>query len=59
MDNSSIEEELVPYGQAKDAAARNANLQPFNVAGVVAQHRSYTPTQTNLTTMKLTTTMAS
>jgi hypothetical protein len=31
-----IEEELVPQGQAKDAAARNANLQPFNVAGVVA-----------------------
>ena len=32
----SIEEELVPQGQAKDAAARNANLQPFDVAGVVA-----------------------
>jgi len=31
-----IEEELVPQGQAKDAAARNANLQPFDVAGVVA-----------------------
>jgi hypothetical protein len=32
----SIEEELVPQGQAEDAAARNANLQPFDVAGVVA-----------------------
>ena len=31
-----IEEELVPQGRAKDAAACNANLQPFNVAGVVA-----------------------
>jgi len=31
-----IEEELVPQGQAKDAAARNANIQPFYVAGVVA-----------------------
>jgi hypothetical protein len=30
----SIEEELVPQGQAKDAAARNANLQSFDVAGV-------------------------
>jgi hypothetical protein len=28
----SIEEELVPQGRAKNAAARNANLQPFNVA---------------------------
>jgi hypothetical protein len=32
----SIEEELVPQGQAKDAVARNANLQLFDVAGVVA-----------------------
>ena len=32
----SIEVELVPQGQAKDAAARNANIQPFDVAGVVA-----------------------
>jgi hypothetical protein len=32
----SIEEELVPQGRAKDAAARNANLQPFNIAGVAA-----------------------
>jgi hypothetical protein len=32
----SIEEELVPQGQAKDAAARNANLRPFDVSGVVA-----------------------
>jgi hypothetical protein len=32
----SIEEELVPQGQAKDAAACNANIQPFDVAGVVA-----------------------
>ena len=31
-----IEEELVPQGRAEDAAARNANLQPFNVAGVEA-----------------------
>ncbi len=30
----SIEEELVPQGE--DAAARNANLRPFDVAGVVA-----------------------
>jgi hypothetical protein len=32
----SIEEELVPQGQAEDAAAPNANIQPFDVAGVVA-----------------------
>ena len=32
----SIKEELVPQGQAEDAAARNANIQPFDVAGVVA-----------------------
>ncbi len=32
----SIEEELVPQGQAEDAAACNANLQPFHVAGVEA-----------------------
>ncbi len=32
----SIKEELVTQGQAKDAAACNANLQPFNVAGVAA-----------------------
>ncbi len=31
----SIEEEFVPQGRAKDAVARNANLQPFDVAGVV------------------------
>ena len=31
-----IEEELVPQGRAEDATARNANLQPFNVAGVEA-----------------------
>ena len=37
---SSIEEELVPQGQAKDAAACNANLQQFNVAGVAAAIRS-------------------
>jgi hypothetical protein len=30
----SIEEELVPQGHAKDAAARNANLRRFDVAGV-------------------------
>ncbi len=29
-----IEEELVPQGQAKDAVACNANLQPFDVARV-------------------------
>ncbi len=33
---SSIEEELFPQGQAEDAAARNANLQPFDITGVVA-----------------------
>jgi hypothetical protein len=32
----SIQVELVPQGQAKDAAACNANIQPFDVAGVVA-----------------------
>jgi hypothetical protein len=32
----SIEEELFPQGQAEDAAARNANLQPFDITGVVA-----------------------
>jgi len=32
----SIKEELVPQGQAEDAAARNANLQPFVLAGVEA-----------------------
>ena len=32
----SIEEELVTQGQAEDAAARNANLQPFDVTGVAA-----------------------
>jgi hypothetical protein len=32
----SIEEELVPQGRAKDAAACNANLRPFDVAGVAA-----------------------
>jgi hypothetical protein len=32
----SIKEELVPQGRAEDAAACNANLQPFDVAGVVA-----------------------
>ena len=32
----SIEEELVPQGQTKDAAARNANLRLFDIAGVVA-----------------------
>ncbi len=32
----SIEEELVPQGQDEDAAACNANLQPFDVAGVAA-----------------------
>jgi hypothetical protein len=32
----SIEEELVPQGRAEDAAARNANLWPFDVAGVAA-----------------------
>ncbi len=31
-----IEEELVPQGRAEDAAARNANLQPFDVTGVAA-----------------------
>ncbi len=30
----SIEEELLPQGQAEDAAACNANLQSFDVAGV-------------------------
>ncbi len=29
-----IEEELVPQGCAKDAAARNTNLEPFNVTGL-------------------------
>jgi hypothetical protein len=32
----SIEEELVPQGRAKDAVACNANLRPFDVAGVAA-----------------------
>jgi len=32
----SIEEELVPQGRAEDAAACNANLQPFDVAGMEA-----------------------
>ena len=32
----SIEVELVPQGQAEDAAARNANIQPFDIAGVMA-----------------------
>jgi hypothetical protein len=32
----SIEAELIPHGGAKDAAARNANLWSFNVAGVAA-----------------------
>jgi hypothetical protein len=32
----SIEEELVTQGQAEDTTACNANLRPFNVAGVVA-----------------------
>ena len=32
----SIKEELVPQGRAEDAVACNANLQPFDVAGVVA-----------------------
>jgi hypothetical protein len=31
-----IKEELVPQGHAKDAASCNANLRPFNVAGVAA-----------------------
>jgi hypothetical protein len=31
-----IKEELIPQGHAKDATALNANLVPFNVAGVVA-----------------------
>jgi hypothetical protein len=31
----SIEEELVPQGRAEDATACNANLQPFQIAGVV------------------------
>ena len=31
-----IEEELVSQGRAKDAAARNANLQPLDVTGVGA-----------------------
>ena len=31
-----IKEELVPQGRAEDAVACNANLQPFDVAGVVA-----------------------
>ena len=33
---TSIEEKLIPQGRVEDAAARNANLQPFDVAGVVA-----------------------
>jgi hypothetical protein len=32
----SIEVELVPQGRAKDAAARNANIQPLDIAGVWA-----------------------
>ena len=32
----SIEKELVLQGQAEEAAARNANLQPFDIAGVGA-----------------------
>jgi hypothetical protein len=32
----SIEEELVPQGHAKDAAACNANLRPFDITGVAA-----------------------
>ena len=31
----SIKEELFPQGQADDDAAHNANLRPFDVAGVV------------------------
>jgi hypothetical protein len=31
-----IEEEMVPQGRVEDAAARNANLQQFDVAGVEA-----------------------
>ena len=30
----SIEPDLIPHGQAEDAAARNANQEPFDVVGV-------------------------
>ncbi len=30
----SIETDLIPHGQAEDAAARNANQEPFDVVGV-------------------------
>ena len=30
----SIEPDLIPHGQAEDAAMRNANQEPFNVVGV-------------------------
>jgi hypothetical protein len=30
----SIEPDLLPHGQAEDAAARNANQEPFDVVGV-------------------------
>jgi hypothetical protein len=29
-----MEDEIEPQGRAKDAAARNANLEPINAAGV-------------------------
>jgi hypothetical protein len=32
----SIEEEVIPQGRAKDSAACNTNLEPFDVAGVAA-----------------------
>ena len=35
----SMEVELVPQGHAEDAAARNANIQPLNIAGVWAGRR--------------------
>ncbi len=32
----SIEDEIKPQGCAKDAAVQNANIEPFNIAGVEA-----------------------
>ena len=55
-----IKEELIPQGRAEDAAARNTNLQPLDVAGVGGLRcHLYKPMWTNLTTTKVTTTTAS
>ncbi len=55
----SIEVEFVPQGRAEDAAARNANIQPLDIAGVWVAPPLVQPTWTNPTPTKLTTTMAS